>query len=128
MCPESGGVEDFFGDVGHNGSARRRDHARVMAKEDEPAEMVDPLQDLVLRLRDDEGASSSSPAGLALPTPLDRESAFGSWSESNEPSAVERRDRGRAAIYPNATDRSCGVPSNSRGVASHGAWTRIKSL
>ena len=48
MCPESGGVEDFFGDVGHNGSARRRDHARVMAKEDEPAEMVDSVAGAVV--------------------------------------------------------------------------------
>ena len=127
MCPESVRVKDFFGDVGHNGSARRRDHARVMAKEDEPAEMVDPLQDLVLRLRDDEGASRSSPAGLALPTPLDRESAFGRGRN--------RTFRGRTAPpgtsgYLPDRDRSVvrGSLELTCDVASHGAWTRINSL
>ena len=62
----------LFRRADHNGSRRRRDHACVMAKEGEPTEMVDPLPDLMLRLWDEEGASSRSLAGVALPNPLDR--------------------------------------------------------
>ena len=93
-----------------------------MAEEDEPAEMVDPLQDLVLRLRDDECASSSSPAGLALPTPLDRESAFGS-SVGIEPPAVERRHRGRAA----RPDRDRSVVRGSLELRRGGVAWRMES-
>ena len=98
-----------------------------MAKEDEPAEMVDPLQDLVLRLRDDEGASRSSPAGLALLTPLDRESAFGSWSESNLPRSNGATGDERLFTRPRPIGRA-GFPRTHlrRGVARRMDSNRVR--